>query len=164
MGRHAGLRRRVSATDELKAQIDTIEESYEYFLAYAAQGVSGEQAAKSSGQAREFLKRSDGALPQLADLFQKVVDEKQVEQPEHYQNFIEVLRRDAENALSAVRLVLAQDSISSQMVDNLNAMIHLRALLTDVFLIDEILSPHGGAVAAAPTGETGPPETQPSGS
>ena len=164
MGRHAGLWQRVSATDELKAQIDTIEESYEYFLAYAAQGVSGEQATKSSGQPREFLKRSVVALPQLAELFQKVVDEKQVGQPEHYRNFIEVLRRDAENALSAVRLVLAQDSISSQMIDNLNAMIHLRALLTDVFLIDEILSPHGGAVAAAPTGETGPPETQPSGS
>ena len=86
-------------------------------------------------------------------MFQKVVDEKQVEQSEHYKNFIEVLRRDAENALSAVRLVLAQDSISSQMIDNLNAMIHLRALLTDVFLIDEILSPHGGPVAAAPPGE-----------
>ena len=153
MGRLAGLRRRVSATDELKAQIDTIEESYEYFLAYAAQGVSGEQATKSSGQVREFLKRSDGALPQLADLIQKVVDEKQVAQSEHYKNFIEVLRRDAENALSAVRLVLAQVSISSLMIDILNAMIHLRALLTDVFLIDEILSPHGGPVAAAPPGE-----------
>ena len=109
MGRHAGLWQRVSATDELKAQIDTIEESYEYFLAYAAQGVSGEQATKSSGQVREFLKRSDGALPRLAELFQKVVEDKQLEQSEHYQNFIEVLRRDAENALSAVRLELAQD-------------------------------------------------------
>ena len=29
--------------------------------------------------------------------------------------------------------------ISSQMVDNLNASIHLRALLTDVFLVDEVL-------------------------
>jgi len=36
-------------------------------------------------------------------------------------------------------LALAQKSISSQLVDNLNASIHLRALLTDVFLIDEVL-------------------------
>jgi hypothetical protein len=35
-------------------------------------------------------------------------------------------------------LVLAQPAISSQLVDNLNASIHLRALLTDLFLIDEI--------------------------
>ena len=130
----------MSAADELKARIDTIEESYEFFLAYAAQGVSGEQATKSSGQVREFLQRSDTALPELADLFAKVVEEQQVDQPKHYQDFIDVLRRDASDALSAIRLVLAQRSISSQMVDNLNAMIHLRALLTDVFLIDEILS------------------------
>jgi hypothetical protein len=35
--------------------------------------------------------------------------------------------------------VQAQPSISSQLIDNLNASIHLRALLTDLFLIDEIL-------------------------
>jgi hypothetical protein len=50
------------------------------------------------------------------------------------------LERDAGDSLAAIRLVLAQPAISSQLVDNLNASIHLRALLTDVFLIDEILS------------------------
>jgi hypothetical protein len=34
---------------------------------------------------------------------------------------------------------MPQRSISSQVVDNLNASIHLRALLTDLFLIDEVL-------------------------
>jgi hypothetical protein len=38
-------------------------------------------------------------------------------------------------------LVLSQATISSQLIDNLNASIHLRALLTDLFLIDEILKP-----------------------
>jgi hypothetical protein len=38
-----------------------------------------------------------------------------------------------------MELVLAQPSISSQTVDNLNASIHVRALLTDLFLIDEIV-------------------------
>jgi hypothetical protein len=38
--------------------------------------------------------------------------------------------------------VLEQVSISSQLVDNLNASIHLRALLTDLFLIDEVLKAH----------------------
>jgi hypothetical protein len=33
-------------------------------------------------------------------------------------------------------------SISSQLIDNLNASIHLRALLTDLFLLDEILRKH----------------------
>jgi hypothetical protein len=47
--------------------------------------------------------------------------------------------RDAGNALAAVRLVLLQPSIGSQLIDNLNASIHLRALLTDLFLLDEAL-------------------------
>jgi hypothetical protein len=34
---------------------------------------------------------------------------------------------------------LAQKALSSQLIDNLNASIHIRALLTDIFLIDEAL-------------------------
>ena len=132
----------MSAADELKARIDTIEESYELFLAYAAQGVSGEQAAKSSGQVREFLQRTELALPQLADLFAQLVEERGIANAERYHAFIDVLRQDAGNALAPVQLVLAQSAIISQMIDNLNALIHIRALLTDVFLIDEILDPN----------------------
>jgi hypothetical protein len=36
-------------------------------------------------------------------------------------------------------LVLAQPALSSQLIDNLNASIHLRALLTDLFLFGEVL-------------------------
>lgn len=133
----------MSADAELKARIDTLEESYEFFLAYAAQGVSGEQASKSAGQARDFLQRSEAALLELADGFAELVEEAQanqkIDRPDPYHAFIDVLRRDASDALAAIRLVMAQPAISSQMIDNLNAMIHLRALLTDVFLIDEIL-------------------------
>lgn len=132
----------MSAADELKARINTIEESYELFLAYAAQGASGEQVSKSSGQVCEFLKRTEGALPELADLLARVVKERGIANDERYHAFIEVLRRDAGDALAAVQLVLAQSAISSQMIDNFNALIHVRALLTDVFLIDEILNPH----------------------
>ena len=46
---------------------------------------------------------------------------------------------DARKARAAIQLVLAQPAISSALVDNLNASIHLRALLTDLFLIDEAL-------------------------
>ena len=50
-----------------------------------------------------------------------------------------MLDRDARDSQAALQLVLAQDAIGSQIVDNLNASIHLRALLTDLFLIDEVL-------------------------
>ena len=50
-----------------------------------------------------------------------------------------MLDRDARDSLAAIKLVLAQSAISSQLIDNLNASIHLRALLTDLFLLGEIL-------------------------
>ena len=52
-----------------------------------------------------------------------------------------MLIRDAADSLAAIELVLAQPSISSQLIDNLNASIHLRALLTDLFLLTEIVKP-----------------------
>ena len=54
-----------------------------------------------------------------------------------------MLDRDAQDSLAAIEIVLAQPIISSQLIDNLNASIHLRALLTDLFLIDEILRTRG---------------------
>jgi hypothetical protein len=56
-----------------------------------------------------------------------------------YEAFVSVLDHDARHAGAAVRLVLAQPSIGSLLVDNLNASSHLRAVLTDVFLLDEAL-------------------------
>jgi hypothetical protein len=50
-----------------------------------------------------------------------------------------VIEQDARRAQAAVQLVLAQPSIGSQLVDKLNASIHVRALLTDLFLVDSVL-------------------------
>ena len=52
---------------------------------------------------------------------------------------VSVVEADARAALAAVRLVSAQPGISSQLIDNLNANIHVRALLTDLFLVDDLL-------------------------
>jgi hypothetical protein len=131
----------VTAAGELQARVDAIEESYEFFLAYAAQGASGEQESGAAGQVREFLERMEDALVVLGDLFAVAVAERDTVSEAACRPFIDVLRRDAESSLAAVRLVRAQPVIGSQMIDNLNALIHLRALLTDVFLIDEILNP-----------------------
>jgi hypothetical protein len=54
-------------------------------------------------------------------------------------SFVDVLGEDARRAQAAVGLALACRSIGSQIVDDLNASIHLRALLTDLFVVDEVL-------------------------
>ena len=120
---------------------DTIEESYEFLLAYAAQGLQNEQHTGS--QVREFLRRCDGALDGFGQFFTGFVGSLGLDVAP-YRSFIAVIDRDAGDAQAAVQMVLAQPSIRSQMVDNLNANIHIRALLTDLFLIDEILRKSAG--------------------
>lgn len=123
----------------MATRCDRIEEAYEFMLAYAAQGMASDQGSSKGAQVREFLGALDQALDGLGDSFRAVVAAEQAALTEAYHAFIDVLERDAAAARAAVRLVLAQPGISSQMVDNLNASIHVRALLTDVFLVDEVL-------------------------
>ena len=124
---------------ELVDRCERIEEAYEFMLAYAAQGLPGDQGSDSGARLREFLGRFDAALSGLSELFRELVARDRLQPPDRYHAFIAVVDRDARAAQAAIQLVLAQVSISSQLVDNLNASIHVRALLTDLFLIDEIL-------------------------
>ena len=123
--------------DDLRKHIDTIEESYEYFLAYAAQGLSGDGASASGGELREYLKRTDEALAAFMDDMDGVA--AGFEPADAYQDAGDVIQRDASDTRAAVRLVMAQSAVSSQLIDNLNASIHCRARLTDLFLFDEVL-------------------------
>jgi hypothetical protein len=129
----------------LKDRCDAIEECYEFMLAYAAQGLPGDHGSQSGGQLHLLLDRTVNALTGLATAYWTEVKEQRLRPEEPYQAFLAVLDRDATDSLAAIQLVLAQPSISSQLIDNLNASIHLRALLTDLFLIDEIFKLHSRA-------------------
>jgi hypothetical protein len=124
---------------EVGDRCEAVEECYEFMLAYAAQGLRTDEGSQSGGQVREFLQRAVKALTGLAEVCTKAVREEGLERAEKYAAFLAVLDRDSRDSLAAIELVLAQPVISSQLIDNLNASIHLRALLTDLFLLDEIL-------------------------
>jgi hypothetical protein len=125
----------------LASRCDAIEEAYEFMLAYAAQGLPNEQGSVSGSQIRDFLRKCDAALTGLGEAITQCVRRLGPESPEPYHAFINVVERDVRGAQAVVQLVLAQPSIGSQLVDNLNASIHLRAVLTDLFLLDEVLKP-----------------------
>jgi len=127
-----------TARADFDAHCDIIEQAYEFFLAYASQGLSSDQNSATGRQVREYLTRCDAALNQLGTASAALVERVGFD-PELYRGFLDVIARDARDASAAMRVVLAQPAISSQLVDNLNASIHLRALLTDLFLIDEAL-------------------------
>jgi hypothetical protein len=140
------------ALDDISSRCNAIEECYEFMLAYAGQGLSGNENSGSSGQVREYLGRAVEALSGLAEAYSRAVKQENLQPAESFLAFLAVLERDARDSLAAIQLVLAQATLSSQLIDNLNASIHLRALLTDLFLVDEILKPQQAQAKPAITG------------
>jgi hypothetical protein len=128
---------------EIAERCDVVEQCYEFMLAYAAQGLPHDRGSKWGGQVREFLERAVQAIDGLAECCATAVKQEGLEPAAQFEAFFTVLERDARDSLAAMELVLAQPAISSQLVDNLNASIHLRALLTDLFLLGEILKTQG---------------------
>jgi len=130
---------REAALEELQRRADAIEGGYELMLAYAAQGLASDQGAANSSQLRDHLQRFDTALTGLAQVYRDAASMLGVWPKEALEGLLKTLEADATFTQSALRMALAQPGISSQLVDNLNASIHVRALLTDVFVIDELL-------------------------
>ena len=128
-----------SSREKVKMRIDAIEESYEFYLAYAAQGVTCDLGSITGGQLRGFLEKTESALDGLRSAFDSLVTEESLLPGEMWSDALEVLATDASATLAAVRLVSSREGISSQLIDNLNANIHFRALLTDLFLLDELI-------------------------
>lgn len=123
--------------EDLARVIDVIEGGYEFMLAYAAQGRHTDRDAPAGQGPRQKLEDMAGALAELPALARAAAGASTAKASADLDPFFEALARDAAVSIAAIRLVLSRDDISSQIIDNLNASIHLRALLTDVFLIDE---------------------------
>jgi hypothetical protein len=125
---------------EIEEYCEAIEDCYEFTLSYAAKGFATDEGNDAGRQLREKLAHAAKAMRGLEDGCAKAIREQQLNPAEKFESFFAVLARDAERSLAAVELVRAQPAISSQLIDNLNASIHLRALLTDLFLVTEILA------------------------
>jgi hypothetical protein len=123
-----------AAPGSFAARVDAIEAAYEFMLAYAAQGRTDEPAGP--GHIRDMLTRAVAALDGIAAAAKTACPAAVAAAASP---LVDVLADDTRKAVAALRFTLAQRAITSQMVDNLNASIHLRALLTDLFIIDESL-------------------------
>ena len=115
---------------DLEQSIETIEAGYEFLLAYAAQGRPAGAETGPGPHARPTIEGITAAMKNLAAGFADSKDD-----------FEQVIASDCRNAGAALAFILAQEKIGSEIVDNLNASIHLRAVLTDLFLYSEALKP-----------------------
>lgn len=141
-----GTERAPSLMMELRQYIEAIEEAYEFMLAFAAQGRRDERGANGPG-IRHFLRRLDAALGPLPHCAAGACLESGSK--DDCAGILAVLADDARKAHALIRFVLSRETIGSQLTDNLNASIHLRALLTDLFVLEESLKVAAGARPAA---------------
>ena len=125
--------------EDLERRIEAIESGYEFLLAYAAQGRESDRGSPEGQNVRQFLRDMEQALDGLGSLCLTVAEAAVSEPVENYRDFLDAVDTDARKVRAMVRLVLDKTDISSQLVDNLNASVHVRALLTDLFVIDEAL-------------------------
>lgn len=111
--------------------IETIESGYEFLLAFAAQGRPASLEDSGPGpHARPTLEAMKLAMQNLVQELSGSAD-----------NFEQLIADDCNKAGAALGFILAQKKIGSEIVDNLNASIHLRAVLTDLFLYGEAREP-----------------------
>jgi hypothetical protein len=123
----------VSAEAELARRIEVIEAGYEYLLAYAAQGRQDD----TGSEVRARLTAMRDALDELGALVARRAGKGSAAAGA----FLAAVETDARTTQGAINFVLSCPTISSLLVDNLNASIHVRALLTDLFLVDQALKP-----------------------
>ena len=126
---------RTAQAASLRNAFDRIEEAYEFMLAYAAQGRLREtQEGGGESQIRQYLKRFDAALGEMDAALAHGLGDNGA--------FTDRARDDVAVAQAIIGLLLQRPSISSLMVDNTNGLIALRALLTDIFFIDQAVLPN----------------------
>ncbi len=125
----------------IEDDIETIESGYEFLLAYAAQGRPAQKETGPGPHARPTLQAISDAMQNIASAFVSSKDA-----------FEQVIAEDCRKAGAALGFILAQKHIGSEIVDNLNASIHLRAVLTNLFLYSEAFRPLAADEPAAAKG------------
>lgn len=115
----------------LEKDIEVVESGYEFLLAYAAQGRPPRIESESPApHVRPTLEEMVTAMANVAQAFAGSSSD-----------YEQVVAEDIRKASAAISFVLAQPRMSSELIDNLNASIHLRAVLTGFFLYSEVFRP-----------------------
>ncbi|HBX35870.1 MAG TPA: hypothetical protein DEG76_00565 [Pseudohongiella sp.] len=127
---------------DLEKEIEVVESGYEFLLAYAAQGrPPHDEDNYPPPHARPTLKDMFKAMQNVAAAINDGSSQHEYEQ---------VIADDIRKASAALSFVLAQPKMSSELIDNLNASIHLRAVLTDFFLYSEVFRPVSESAGSEP--------------
>ena len=117
----------------LGERIEIIERGYEYLLAYAAQGRQDDAGT----ELREILTRMHEAMTHMQGSLRAAFAGLPAESGAAH--FTDAVESDVEVARGALGVVLSRSHIGSLLIDNFNASVHVRAMLTDLFLVEQAL-------------------------
>jgi len=120
----------------MRAEIERIEEAYEYMLAYAAQGRSDEGGGPDGAQIRTFLAQFDAAAAAIADMLDSLSGAGG-----EASGVLQAVQADSAIVRSVLRTMLARGRITSEVVDNANGLIAVRSYLTGLFFLDKVVLP-----------------------
>ena len=118
----------------LQEDIDAVDSAYEFLLAYAAQGREDDVGGPAP-RARDILAELDEALVSIVSRLNKPDPRASKER----RKFDTLAIEDIAKSRIALALVGSQSRISSELIDNLNASIHLRTVLTNLWILSETL-------------------------
>ena len=117
---------------DIREEIEKVEEAYEYMLAYAAQGRADEGEGAEGVQIRIFIKQFLSSIEVLAGSLESL-SKSSVE----LKTYIDSFKGQSDIMASVLKIILANDNISSEVIDNANGLISVRSYLTSLFFIDK---------------------------
>jgi len=123
---------------DLRAQIDQMEEAYEFLISFAGRGIGRESVQSDTGKVGEYVAEfetgvADGfaaarAVPEVHDEFDTAA----------YRSFLDTMEGEVEEARTVVDLLAEQEVITSALVDNMNGMSVFQSVMMKFFFLDEL--------------------------
>jgi len=122
----------------LQQHIESAEESYEYLISYAGRGLDHEQPAGITKEAVGYLEQLDAAMEAGLTAARAIPDEHDLPGADRYRTMLETMATEVDQAREIIKLLSAQDAVTSAQVDNMNGMAVFQSVMMKFFFLDEL--------------------------
>lgn len=128
----------MTSVADLQDAVSRVEESYEFMISFAGQGIGREIEKSSANQVREYVDQLATALADAVTAARAINEEYDVAGATYYERVLDDLEAEVDEAQGFLALLSAQDRITSQQVDNLNGMSVFQSVVMKLFFLDDL--------------------------
>jgi hypothetical protein len=123
---------------DLRNEIESMEVAFEFLISYAGQGVGQEGPQTENDQLREYVIQFEESIAAAFEAARAVPDEHEEFDTTEFDDFLDQMEPEIEEALTVVRLLSSLDRITSAQVDNMNGMSVFQSVMMKFFFLDEL--------------------------